>query len=170
MAVMAESPLLLEAYQQLYLLGSRTHFTAEELQIVYMTISYERDCNYCMAAHSFQASVRDKVAPEVVTALREGQRLREPKLRALQSLANALSGGNDKPPAKLVNEFYQVGYTQEQLLELVLLLATKTLSNVAHQLTQAPLDGIFVNHQWLRAVPEAHLSSTLPSELATEPP
>lgn len=53
MAVMAQSRLLLEGYQQLYSLGNRTHYTVEELQVVYMTISYERDCSYCMAAHSF---------------------------------------------------------------------------------------------------------------------
>lgn len=99
--------------------------------------------------------MRDRLAVEVVTALRKGQRLREPKLCALQRMANALSGGNEQPPDELVRALYEVGYNQEPLLKLVLLHATKTVSNVAHRLTRVRLDSALKQHQWRRAPLEA---------------
>lgn len=63
--VMAESSTLLEGYQLLYDLGSKTSFTPTEIQVIYLTISYHNDCNYCIAAHSFQSEKRDKIPKKI---------------------------------------------------------------------------------------------------------
>ena len=45
-AVMAESPEILKAYQELHQLFTATSFNAEELTVVWQTINVEHECHY----------------------------------------------------------------------------------------------------------------------------
>ena len=69
--VMANSPAMLQSYAQGYaLFREDSGFTPAEQEIVFLTISRENECHYCMAAHSFVADNMSKVPTEVTDSIR----------------------------------------------------------------------------------------------------
>jgi AhpD family alkylhydroperoxidase len=63
---MANNPVLLKSYMDAYK-GFRTqcNFSSVEQEIVFLTISVENNCSYCMAAHSIIADLVSKVPPNI---------------------------------------------------------------------------------------------------------
>ncbi len=72
LGALAESPAALEGYLSVAKLFSGTSFTATERQIVLIAASAKNGCAYCVAAHSTIAA-REKVAEDVIAALRDGE-------------------------------------------------------------------------------------------------
>src|SRR5260370_36003851 len=69
-AYMANAPGLLETYRIGYdLFRQASGFTPVEQEVIFLSISYENGCEYCMAAPSFLADVQSKVPAEVPEAL-----------------------------------------------------------------------------------------------------
>jgi uncharacterized peroxidase-related enzyme len=161
-AVMAESPLLLEGYQTLYDLSSRASFSAVERQVVFLAVSYENACEYCMAAHSFQALKRDAVPAEIVTALREKRPLRDPRLEALRGLAEQLTRERGRLDDDALEALRSAGFTKNQILEVILLIAVKVLSSYTNHLVHTPLDKPFASQRW-----QKHDHSSIQNQAAT---
>jgi len=79
-AVMAESPALLEAYQAVSaIFSSKTNLSVTEQQIIVMVNNRLNGCTYCMAAHTSIMQM-GKVPEDVITSLREGTQIADPKL------------------------------------------------------------------------------------------
>ncbi|MDX9768171.1 MAG: carboxymuconolactone decarboxylase family protein [Ectothiorhodospiraceae bacterium] len=154
-AHLAESPAALNAYTQLGSLLEKGAFTPVEQQVILLAASTENRCGYCVAAHSFIARNMAKAAPGVITALREGLALPDPKLDALASFARAVvrQRGWVAGSAEL-ESFHAAGYTQRHALEIVLGVAMKTLSNYASHLIDIPLDAAFEGEVW--SLPDEH--------------
>ena len=148
--VMAESPQLLSGYQLLYDLGSKTSFTPIEIQVIYLTISYHNDCNYCMAAHSFQSEKRDRVPKDIIESLREGTSLSNNKLNGLSLFVKYMLEANGQIKNEDINAFIKIGYTKKQVLEIVLLLAVKVMSNYTNHIAKPKLDDVFASSKWYK--------------------
>ena len=149
-AVMAESPQLLDGYQLLYDLGSKTSFTPIEIQVIYLAISYHNDCNYCIAAHSFQSEKRDKAPKHIVESLRQGTSLLDNKLNGLSLFAKEMLQSNGKVNDEDVVSFLEIGFTKKQVLEIVLLLTVKVLSNYTNHIAKPELDDAFASFKWYK--------------------
>jgi len=52
------------------------------------------------------------------------------------------------PDTADVNAFLGAGYSERQILEIVLAIAVKTLSNYANHLFHTPVDAIFAGRTW----------------------
>jgi uncharacterized peroxidase-related enzyme len=148
-AAMANAPGALEAY----LLGyerfrTGSGFTAPEQETVFLVISFENECRYCMAAHSFVAEKMSHVPAAVLTALRTGAEIPDAKLRTLADFTRALLRLRGRPTTEDLRAFLHAGYTERQVLELVLAIAVKTISNYTNHLFDTPLDAAFQAHQW----------------------
>lgn len=145
--VFAESPELLEAYQAIGEIFSRSGFDPAEQQIVLLAINYENACDYCMAAHSGIAAATG-VDPAVVSALREGRDLDDPRLGALVRFARQVvqqAGwvGHDE-----VDAFLAAGWERRHVLDVILATAYKTMSNYTNHIARTPLDERFAAQAW----------------------
>ena len=86
LGLMANHPALLNSYWAGDgFLTKNSVLTAKERQVAFLAASYENNCHYCMAAHSSIAQM-NKVADDVVEALRAGTELPNPKLNALSNV------------------------------------------------------------------------------------
>ncbi|MEP0478869.1 MAG: carboxymuconolactone decarboxylase family protein, partial [Nonlabens sp.] len=83
--VLAASPQLLKAYQQLHQLFTETSFDANELTVVWQTINVEHGCHYCVPAHTGIAQMM-KVDDSITEALRNETPLADSKLEALRTM------------------------------------------------------------------------------------
>ena len=118
-AVMAESPPLLDAYQTLHTLFQQTSFNAEELTVVWQTINIEHECHYCIPAHTAIAHMM-KVDSKIIDALRNQKEMPSERLQALHLTTLALVRSRGHLSEEELKAFFEAGYENCQLLEIVL--------------------------------------------------
>ncbi len=146
--VFAESPAALKAYSDLHsILETSTAFTPAELQVVLLTTSFENDCEYCMAAHTAIAGMQ-KVPQDVIKSLRDGTEIADPKLEALRAFTRTVVQQRGVVSPLEVRAFLAAGYTKQHLLEVILGVAFKTLSNFTNHVAETPLDAPFQRLAW----------------------
>ncbi len=150
LAVMAEAPALLKAYRALSGLFEETSLSPSERQVVLLTTSYENGCEYCVAAHSVIAAMQ-KVPPDVVQAIRDGKPIADRKLDALRRFTAAVVTSRGRPSDAETETFLNAGYRTQQVLEVVLGVGIKTLSNYTNHLADTPLDQAFAKAEWSKA-------------------
>ncbi len=148
-AGMANSPGLLQTYLDGYA-AFRAHsgFTPAEQEVVFLTISRENGCDYCMAAHSMIAEKVSKVPTDVLGALRSGASIADPRLAALSTFTSHMFTTRGRPTATNLKAFLSAGYKEAQVLEIVLALAVKTLSNYANHVNNPKVDDAFAAYAW----------------------
>ena len=118
-----------------------------ERQVVYLAVSAENECSYCVGAHSVLASMA-KMPEQTLTELREKRPLSDPKLEALRKLALVEMEYRGWVPDEIINEFTKAGYDQRHIIEVITILAQKTMSNYYNHLAQTPLDDMFQAMAW----------------------
>jgi AhpD family alkylhydroperoxidase len=110
---MANSSALLQTYAQGYsLFREDSGFTSVEQEVVFLTISRENECLYCMAAHSFVADKLSNVPTEVTDAIRNDELIVDNKLAALVEFTRVMFVSRGNPKVDDVNAFIQAGYTE----------------------------------------------------------
>ena len=149
-AVFAESPAAVKAYAELAsILGKSSAFTPEELQVVLLTTSFENECEYCMAAHTAIAGMQ-RVPQDVIKSLRDGTEIADPRLEALRVFTGAVVKERGWVSEQDVRAFLDAGYTKGHLLEVILGVAFKTLSNFTNHVAATPVDAQFQRFAWSR--------------------
>ena len=148
-ANMINSPGVLETYLHGYnAFRTESGFTPVEQEVIFLTISYENACDYCMAAHSFIADKMSKVPVEVTNAIRDGRKIEDDKLHALSAFTKEMFQTRGTPSADAVENFLKAGYDERKILEIILALAVKTLSNYSNHLFGTEVDPMFQERSW----------------------
>lgn len=136
-ATLAESPVALEAYDTLFGLVGRSSFTPAEQQVAYQAINVFHGCEYCTAGHTF-LSRKAGVPEDAIQALRNEQPIADARLQALRVFAEAVVRERGMVGDAAVAAFLAAGFTRAQVLEVVTIVATKTISNYTNHLTHTP--------------------------------
>jgi alkylhydroperoxidase family enzyme len=146
-AVMAESPELLKAYAQLHQLFTATSFNAEELTVVWQTINVEHECHYCVPAHTGIAHSM-KVDPALTEALRNDEAMPTEKLQALKDFTLTVVRERGNVSESDLKAFFEAGYGHQQVLEVILGLSQKVISNYVNHVAHTPVDKVFEQFAW----------------------
>jgi uncharacterized peroxidase-related enzyme len=147
---MANVPGLLSTYMHGYeMFRKESGFTPAEQEVVFLTISHENECAYCMAAHSVLADMKSNVPRDVTEAIRTGNVIADARLRALSEMARAMLVKQGKPDPEDVSQFISAGFTEKHILGIVLAIAVKTISNYSNHLFDMPLDAVFQAREWV---------------------
>lgn len=147
LGVMAEAPALLKAYMTLSGIFDESSFNATEKQVVLLAVSGLNGCTYCMAAHSAMAGMQG-VSGDVIQALRNNTPIPDGKLEALRRLARDIVDTRGYPSDEVVKNFLDAGYKHAQILEVILGVGLKTLSNYTNHIAETPLDKAFEAVVW----------------------
>lgn len=146
-AVMATSPAVTEAYLGVAGIFAKSGLSATEQQIVLLTVSHYHECCYCMAAHTAIAGMQN-IEQDVVQAIRDGQAIADKKLQALRHFTWLLIENRGWVSDDDVQSFISAGYEQSQMLDILVGVAQKTLSNFTNHLAKTPLDDAFSTLAW----------------------
>ena len=147
LGVFANSPATLKAYLALGDLMGETQFSDTERQLLLLTVSRFNECHYCIAAHSTVAAMQ-KIPADVVDAIRNDSVIANAKLQALREFATAMVRERGWVSAADIERFLAVGYTPAHMLEVVLAVSFKTISNYANHIAETPLDKAFAANAW----------------------
>ena len=147
-AVMAESPAILEGYRTMAeIFDNNTNLSPTERQIIAMTNNRLNGCTYCMAAHT-SIMQGAKVAEDVITSLREGTPITDPKLEALRVFAGKVNVSRGWVEEGDIADLLAAGYTKQTIFDVIVGTAFKVLSNYTNHVAQTPLDNMFAKNEW----------------------
>jgi AhpD family alkylhydroperoxidase len=135
----AASPQLLDAFGRLTATFDATSLDPLARETVVLTMATRNQCHVCVAMHT--ASLVTMGADDaIVTALRAGSPLPDPRLEAVRAFTlRVLDTAGDVGDAAL-RDFLGHGYTARNALEIVVGIGTYTMSTLANRLTGAPVD------------------------------
>lgn len=138
-AIMAESPVLLKAYKEMGKSFNETSFTPVEREVIEMTINQINGCTYCVAAHSYFDRLSN-FPEDILAALLEEKPLDDSKLQTLRLFTKSVIEKKGWINSEEIDTFKAAGYTNEQLLELIVGVAHKIISNYVNHITGTPTD------------------------------
>lgn len=136
-ATLAESPVALEAYTTLFGLVGKSSLSSVEQQVVYLSVSVFHGCEYCTMGHTYLARTLGMAEP-VVLALRSAAPLPDARLQTLRTFTESVLRERGQVGDGAVDSFLTAGFTHAQVLEVVTIIATKTISNYVNHLAHTP--------------------------------
>lgn len=143
LAALAHSPSALRVYLNASLGFDHGTLTAAERQIVLLTASKENNCAYCSTSHSALAKFFTNIPGEAIYAIESGDILPDPKLNALVSLTRQLVSLRGYAPRETIQLFLDAGYSKDQLLEVLIGVGLKTISNYFDHISALEIDDEF---------------------------
>jgi len=146
---MGANTALLDAYTYSYnSFRANAGFSPVEQEVIFLSVAYENNCEYCMGAHSFIADKMSKVPVEVTDAIREGKQIPDVKLAALSKLTRSLTVNRGNVSQAEVDAFLAAGYSEVQVLGIIAGIAVKTMSNYSNHNTHPEIDAAFAGRAW----------------------
>lgn len=142
LATFAHSPALLSGYVALDAAFQKTSFTPTERQLILLTVSMENGCHYCMASHTTTLK-KLKASQEMIDAVRQGAPLEDPKADALVATTRELTRERGALSEQLQEQFLRVGYSEVALLEILMGVAQKVMSNYLEHFNPVVIDMAF---------------------------
>lgn len=136
-AVFARSENALGNY--LALSNAKTSLRAKEKEVVNLAVSQVNGCDYCLAAHTAIAKMQG-FTDEQILEIRRASISFDSKFDALAKLAKSIAENKGHADEQLVENFYAAGYNEGSLIDVVIVVGDKTITNYLYALTGVPID------------------------------
>jgi len=136
-AVYAHSENALGTY--LALSSAKTSLRAKEKEVVNLVVSQVNECSYCLSAHTAIAKLQG-FTDEQILEIRRAAISFDSKLDALAKLAKSITERKGHADPKLVEAFFVAGYNEGSLIDVVMVVGDKTITNYIYALTEVPID------------------------------
>lgn len=145
--VLANSTPALAAFIDLNGRFGASSFSDIERETIQIAASVERASEYCVAGHT-RFALDQQVDEAIVGSLRSVEPVADDKIDALARFTRALVSRGGLVGSDELERFTAAGYTSAQALEVILGICVKTMSNLASNALQIPLDEAFASHAW----------------------
>jgi alkylhydroperoxidase family enzyme len=146
-AAIANSPKLINSlvgvFQQVHSRG----LTEPENQIVLLTDAVANSSAYAVAFHTALA-LQQGVNSEETDAIRERRVPTDKRFAALSTLAKTLIERRGHLGKQELDAFVAAGFTKEQVLEVIAIVAASTITNYAGTIANPPLEDPFRQYAW----------------------
>jgi len=146
-AAIAESPPALKAFIELNNQFGESFFDVTSRQIIQLAVSVENECTYCVAGHTAFSKMQN-ISSELVDAMRNSHPLEDSKLEALNQFTRSLVNSKGPIPAEIIQNFFNAGYTETHVIEVILGICVKTFSNLTNNIIGLELDEPFKPYAW----------------------
>lgn len=135
--VLANSPQALEMYQEVGKLNSKSSLTPEEIEVVQITAAAHNGCDFCVAGHTKIGTLKLKMPENVLNALRARTTIEDnAKYQALAQFTMQLIDKRGKVSDDELAAIKAAGYSEQNILDVVLGVALATLCNYANNVAQ----------------------------------
>lgn len=118
--------------------NAKTSLTNKEKEAVNLIVSQVNNCIYCQSAHTIIGKMNG-FSDEQLLDIRKAKTT-DAKLDALVKLAAEITQTRGNANADIVDAFFAQGYTNENLVDLILQVSDKTAMNYLHNLTKIEVD------------------------------
>jgi uncharacterized peroxidase-related enzyme len=136
-ATLAHSGTALGTY--LALQNAKSSLNAKEREVINLVVSQFNDCHYCLAAHTALGKMHGFSDAQIIE-IRRGAANFDPKLDALARVVRSAVSNRGRIDATTLERFYAVGYATGHLVDALVIVGDKTITNDLHAATQIPID------------------------------
>jgi len=144
---MAGSPTLINSFISVFQNAHSGSFTEDQIQTLLLTNAVTNASPWPVAFHTFLA-LKEGLDPADVEAIRVGHAPKNAKHAALSGLAKSFIEQRGHASAPALQAFFDAGFKEEQVLELINVVAASTLTNYVASVTRPPLEASFQAHSW----------------------
>ena len=137
-AAMGHSPIALKAFLDFESTLTKGAFNGKEREAISLIVSEVNQCEYCLAAHSLLAAKHGFSSDEIL-AIRKGE-ASNAKLNAVINLAKSIASNKGNAEQRFLDEFFESGYDEKALIELIALISIRTFANFVFVNTKMPID------------------------------
>ena len=117
----------------------KSSLTGKEKEIVNLVTSQINGCRYCQSAYTVIAKLNG-FTDEQVMEIRLGGASFDVKYNALARLTASIVHNKGRVPENLVEGFFAAGYTEAGLVDVIIAVGDKQISNYLHNLTKLEID------------------------------
>ena len=136
-ATFAHSETALATY--LALQNAKSSLSGKTREVVNLVVSQVNGCEYCLAAHTMLGKMNGFTDAQIME-IRRGRAGFDARLDALARLTLGITQSRGHVDAHLVDAFFAAGWTKENLVDAIVTIGDKTISNYLHSTTQVPVD------------------------------
>lgn len=140
LGVLANAPTALETYQVVSGINARNSLSAAEREVIQITAAARNGCGFCRAGHTKAARKKLGMPEDIVQSLRDTKALSDPKLNALAQFTLAVIDHKGQVADAELAGFLAAGYTQTNVLDVVLGVSLASLCNYSNNLAQTPIN------------------------------
>jgi AhpD family alkylhydroperoxidase len=119
--------------------NAKTSLRAKEKEVVNLIVSQVNGCDYCLAAHTTLSKMQGFTDDQILE-IRRGEISFDSKLDALVKLAKSITENKGHADPQLVENFFAAGYNEGSLIDVVMVVGDKTITNYIYALTAIPVD------------------------------
>jgi len=119
--------------------NAKTSLKAKEKEVVNLAVSQVNNCDYCLSAHTAIGKMNG-FTDDQIFELRAGYASFDAKLDALAKLARNITENRGNTDAVILENFFNAGWTKENLIDTISLVGDKTISNYINNTTRIPVD------------------------------
>lgn len=119
--------------------SAKTSLSTKEKEVVNLVVSQVNECQYCISAHTKMAKNNGFTEGQILE-IRSGQAPFDPKLNILAKLVKESVERRGKISKDTISDFINAGWTKENLVDTMLLIGDKTISNYLHNAIEFPID------------------------------
>lgn len=136
-ATLAHSENALGTY--LALQSAKSSLNAKTREVVNLVVSQVNECAYCLAAHTALGKMNGFSDAQILE-IRRGTAGFDMKFDALARLTRSIAINRGHADQMLVDAFFAAGWTKENLVDVIVTIGDKTVSNYLHATTRVPVD------------------------------
>lgn len=119
--------------------NAKSSINGKAREVVNLVVSQVNSCQYCLAAHTVIGGMVG-FKPEQVIEIRRGGASFDAKLDALARLVKNIATERGHADPARVQAFFDAGWTQENLVDVIVVIGDKTVTNYLHATMQVPVD------------------------------
>ncbi|MCW5924125.1 MAG: carboxymuconolactone decarboxylase family protein [Saprospiraceae bacterium] len=123
----------------LALQNRKSTLRAKEREVINLVVSQVNNCRYCQSAHTVLGKMNG-FTDEQILEIRSGEASFDPKLDALARFVRSLTLRRGKPEATATQALFAAGYNEANLVDIIIVVGDKIISNYIHGVTQFAID------------------------------
>ncbi|MEM6265568.1 MAG: carboxymuconolactone decarboxylase family protein [Bacteroidota bacterium] len=123
----------------LTLQNRKSTLKAKEREIVNLVVSQVNECQYCLSAHTAIGKMNG-FTDEQILEIRSGHASFDAKFDALAKFVKDITLNRSKPSPEAVEALFEAGYTEANLVDIIMVIGDKIISNFIHGTTNVPID------------------------------
>lgn len=136
-AIFGHSDTALSDY--LALQNRKSSIRAKEREVINLVVSQVNNCSYCLSAHT-QIAKMNGFTDQQILDIRRADAGFDLKLDALAKLVKSTTENRGHARSEVLDNFFAAGYTEANLIDVVIIIGDKIITNYLHALTDIPVD------------------------------
>jgi AhpD family alkylhydroperoxidase len=119
--------------------NAKSSITGKAREIVNLVVSQVNGCEYCLAAHTMIGKMNG-FTDEQILEIRGGKASFDAKFDALARLVKNIAVNRGHADQALIDAFFAAGWTKANLVDTIVVIGDKTVTNYLHATTRVPVD------------------------------